>query len=212
VRFSRVLISFVILYSVASAASRKSVYRNRDYGIFLRVPSEAWLCPTEGNGIDHGPALLLGSEDASVCRSWSRQKRWISIFGAVNAVEATKTLHTFLNSFCADAPLDWHEPGAVCSSAPANLSVSGLPSEAARINHSNGTIEIIVVTQAGKPDPDFDASVPSYNYSLSLFTDARHLEADLAVFRAVLKAVKLAPPPLAMYGQGPTDGGWPRSQ
>jgi hypothetical protein len=84
----------------------------------------------------------------------------------------------------------------VCIPAPADLNVNGLPSEAARINHSNGTIEIIVVTQAGKPDPDFDASVPSFNYDMRLYTDASHLDEDLAVLRAVLKAVKLDPPPL----------------
>jgi len=84
----------------------------------------------------------------------------------------------------------------VCIPAPVDLSVDGLPGESARINHSNGSIEIIVVTQAGKPNPEFDASVPSFNYDIRFYTDASHLDADLAVFRAVLKAVKLDPPPL----------------
>lgn len=206
-RFSWVLMSLGILCSAASATSHKSVYRNEDYGIYLHVPSGAWLCPTEGNGSDHGPALLLGSEDASVCRSHSRQKRWIMIFGSGNAAEETKTLHSFLKYLCTRLPEEWNEPGEVsCIPAPADLSVNGLPSDAARIDHTNGTIEIIVVTQAGKPDPDFDASVPSFNYSFSLYTDVSHLNADLAVFRAVLKAVKLAPPPLVVYGQGPAEG------
>lgn len=192
--FSRALISLTILCSVASAASPESVYRNKDYGIFLHVPSGGWLCPTEGNGIDHGPTLLLGSEDANVCRSYSRQKRRITIFAGSNAAKVSKTLHTFLNWQCSNAALDWKEPGAVCSPAPARLNTNSLPSEAARINHANGVIEIIVVTQAGKPDPDFDASVPSVNYDISLYTDASHLDGDLAVFRAVLKTVKIAPP------------------
>jgi hypothetical protein len=193
-RFSRALISLVILSSAASAASPTSVYRNRDYGIFLHIPSGAWLCPYGGNGSDHGPALLLGSEDASVCRSYSRQKRWILIFGE-SVTEESKTLHTFLKSLCAYDSLDWKEPDAVCNPAPADFRVNGLPSEAARINHSNGSIEIIVVTQAGKPNPDFDASVPSFNYDMRLYTDAGHLADDLAVFRTVLKAVRLDPPP-----------------
>jgi hypothetical protein len=83
------------------------------------------------------------------------------------------------------------------------LSVNGLPSESARINHSNGSIEIIVVTQAGKPNPGFDASVPSFNYDIRLTSDASHLDADLAVFRAVLKAVKLDPPPPVPLSQLP---------
>lgn len=195
--FSRVMICLVILCSAADAASRKSVYRNKDYGIFLRVPSGAWLCPTEGNGIDHGAALLLGSEDASVCRSYSRQKKSITIFAGYNAAEETKTLRTFLNSWCTYSPEGLIKPGETCSAAPADLSVNGLSSEAAMINHSNGWIDIIVVTQAGKPDPNFDASVPTVNYDLRLSTDARHLDADLAVFRAVLKAIRLDPPPPA---------------
>ena len=193
-RFSRVLISLVVLCSVASAASRTSVYRNRDYCIFLHIPPGAWLCPYL-EGSDHGPAMLLGSEDSKVCRSDLRQKRWMIVFGGY-VTDESKTLHTFLRSLCAYEPLTWDEPGAVCIPAPADLSVNGLPSEAPRINHSNGTIEIIVVTQAGKPDPDFDASVPSYNYDMGLYTDASHLDEDLTVFRAVLKAVKLDPPPL----------------
>jgi len=178
-RFSRVLISLVVLYSVANAASHKSVYRNKEYGILLHVPSGAWLCP-HGVVSDHGPFLLLGSEDARVCRS-SSKKRWIEIFGQYNDGE---TLHTFLNRLCANEPLDRNEPGAACSPAPADLSVNGLPGEAARINHLNGAIEIIVVTQAGKPNPEFDAPLPSFGYDMRLNTDARHFDEDLAVFRA----------------------------
>jgi len=191
-RFSRVLISIMILCSVAIAASRKSVYRNMDYGIFLHVPPGAWLCPYPG-GSDHGPAMLLGSEDSINCRSDLRQKRWMIIFGEYNNGE---DLHTFLNRLCAYISFHSNDPSAVCSSAPADLSVKGLLGEAARINHSNGRIEIIVVAQAGKPYPDVDAAVPSFNYDMRLNTDARHFDEDVAVFRAVLKAVILVPPPL----------------
>jgi len=191
-RFLHVLIGLVILCSVAEAATRKTVFRNREYGITLSAPEGGWLCPTQGNGVVHGASLLLGTEDTSLCRK-SSGKRWIETFAAYNIAEDSKTLHTFLNSEC-DYPSHYgNEPNAMCSPAPAGLSVNGLPSEAARIDHLNGLIEIIVVTQAGKPNPDFDASVPSINYDLSLHTDAVHLDEDLAVFRAVLNAVKIAP-------------------
>jgi hypothetical protein len=203
-RVSRVLIGLVIACSAASAAPRKSVYRNKQYGIYLHIPRGAWLCPYVG-GSDHGPGFLLGSEDASFCRGDSRQRRGIVIFGEYDLGEETDTPRTFLGWLCANDPIDWPDPGAACSPAPADLSVNGLPSRAARINHSNGTIEIIVVTQAGAPDPNFDAAVPSFNYDMRLDTDASHLDADLAVFRAVLKALKIAPPPSAVKRQGPTD-------
>lgn len=188
-RFSRVLIGMVVLCSAASAFPRESVYQNKQYGIFLHIPSAAWLCP-QGGGSDHGPFLLLGSKDASRCRSDLRQNRWISIFGQYSDGE---TLHTFLNRLCADTPPPGNDFEEVTNSAPTDLGVGGLPSNTARINHSNGAIEIIVVTQAGKPNPEFEASVPSFEYSFSLNTDTRHLDSDLAVFRAVLKAVRLAP-------------------
>lgn len=193
--FLRVMICLVIFCPVVGAAPHKVVYRNKDFGIFLPVPSEARLCPTAGNGVDHGPVLLLGSESEGACRSYSRQKREITIFGESNAVEESKTLPTFLKSQCDFTALDWKEPSAKCNPAPEGLSVTDLHSEAARIDHSNGMIEFIVVTQAGKPDQSFDATVASYNYDLSLHTNTEHIAEDLAVFRAVLKAVRLNPPP-----------------
>lgn len=59
----------------------------------------------------------------------------------------------------------------------------------------DGWIDIFVVTQAGEPDPDFDASVPSVNYDLSLHTKPNHLDADLRVFRTVLQMIRLSSPP-----------------
>ena len=91
-RFSRVLISLVILCSVASAASRTSVYRNREYGMFLSIPSGAWLCSVPYSGANHGAAFLLGTQDESLCTKASG-KRWISIFAGYNAAEVQDIAH-----------------------------------------------------------------------------------------------------------------------
>jgi hypothetical protein len=192
-RFSHILAGLMVVCSAAGAAGRSSVYRNNDYGIYLPIPKGAWLCPASGYGIDHGPALLLGSTEANVCRS-SSEKRMITIF-ASPITEDDKTLHSFLNSLCSYAPLDEHDPSLVCVPAPDGLSVNGLPSEAARVNLLNGWVEIIVVTHAGKPDPNFDASVPSMDYDLRLYSNASHFDDDLMVFRTMLNTIKI--------------GGWP---
>jgi hypothetical protein len=162
------------------------VYRNKEYGIFLPIPSGAWLCPVPDDQTHHGAEFLLGTQDASLCKS-SSGKRWISIFAGYNAAEVSKTLHAFLKWQCVN------EANESCGQAPAGLSINGLSTEAARIDHPDGSITIIVVTQAGKPDANFDASVPSINYDLSLHTNASHLDEDLAVFRAVLHTAKIAP-------------------
>ncbi len=189
---STIVVSLLILCAAFEAAQNKAVYRNKEFGIFLTAPKGALLCHIHGNGIDHGPSLLLGTQDSRLCGQYSG-RRWIGIFGGCNCAEESKTLHTFLKSECEYDLHNVTDHNGVCSSAPTDLSVNGLPSEAVRIGFPSGLIEIIVVTQAGKPDPDFDASVPSVNYSLSLYTDVSHLDEDLAVFRAVLSTVKLAP-------------------
>jgi len=191
-RFVRVLIGLMILCLVAEAAASTSVYRNQEYGIFLPIPSGAWLCAVPYNGANHGAEFLLGTKDESLCTKASG-KRWISIFAGYNAAEASKSLHAFLNSLCEYPSRYGNEPNAACGPAPGGLHIRGLSSEAARIDHSDGSIEIILVAQAGKPDRDFDASVPSINYELSLHTNASHLDEDLVVFRALLGTVTLAP-------------------
>jgi hypothetical protein len=117
----------------------------------------------------------------------------MGVFASYSATEDEKSLDTYLHSLCVNLPPIENDPGVACSQAPADLSVDGLPSKAARINHSNGWIEVIVVTQAGKPDPDFDPSVPSISYELDLYSDPSHFDQDLASFRAMLKTIRIAP-------------------
>jgi hypothetical protein len=69
-----------------------------------------------------------------------------------------------------------------------------MATKAGKVDRSDGWIDIIVVTQAGKPDPDFDPHVPSVNYDLTLHAKSRYLEEDLRIFRVVLSTVRLSPP------------------
>ena len=183
-KLPRALIGLVILCSVASAASRTSVYRNKEYGIFLPIPSGAWFCSIPREGIDHGAAFLLGTKDESLCTK-SSGKRVASIFAGY-VTEDSKTLHSFLNSQCA------YEGKGACGQAPAGLRIHGVSTEAARVDQPNGLTTIIVVAQARNSGLDSDASVSSMNYEFSLDTDAVHLDEDLVVFRAILNSVRIA--------------------
>lgn len=186
---SRVLIGLVILCLTAGAASHPRIYRNQEFGITLPVPPDALLCvpPRDARGIDHGPQMLLGTRDATLCRKWSG-KRYMEVFAFYNASDDTRLLHDLLESSCQD------EVKKACSDAPAGLHIPRMKTDAGRLDHPEGSVRIIVVTQAGKPDPDFDASVPSINYTLTLNTDQSHLDEDLTPFRAMLNTVKIAPP------------------
>ncbi len=187
-KLSRVLIGFVILCSVAGAASHRAIYRNQDFGIVLPVPSGALLCavPDDAHGIEHGAQMLLGTEDATLCRKWSG-KRYMDVSGYYNVADDTKLLHDLLEYSCQS------EVKKECSLAPAGLHIPGMKTEAGRLDRPDGSIKIIVVTQAGKPDPDGDPSVPSINYEFNLNTDVQHLDKDLTIFRAMLNTVKIAP-------------------
>jgi hypothetical protein len=194
-RPASVFLVLLLLLCTSGASQRKPIYRNREFGIVLSIPSGTLPCIPpfyRGNGIDHGPEIVLDANDASLCSKPSG-KRYMDVFASYTTTEEEKSLDSYLHSICDDLSPIESDPGAVCSRAPADLSVNGLTCRAAMINHSNGWTEIIVVTQAGKPAPDFDPSVPSISYELSLYSDSNHFDQDLAVFRAMLKTIRLAP-------------------
>jgi hypothetical protein len=188
VKLSRVLIGLVMLCSLAGAASRPVIYRNRQFGIVLPVPPGALLCavPADAHGVEHGAQMLLGTDDATLCRKWSG-KRYMDVNGFYNVSDDTKLLHDSLESLCQ------FKGKKACSPAPPGLHIPRMKTEAGRLDRPDGSIEIIVVTQAGKPDPDFDASVPSFQYALTLNTDSAHLSQDSALFEEMLIAIRIAP-------------------
>ncbi len=188
-KLSRILTCLLVFWFAVSVASQTPIYRNHQYGIRLQIPSGTLACMApvyEGNGADHGVQILLGTKDGSLC-SKSSGKRYIDVWAAYNAVEDTKILHDYLEDACESVVKK------ACSPAPANLHINGLKTEAGRSDRPDGSIEIIVATQAGKPAADFDTSVPSINYEVNLSTDTQNLDNDLKIFRTVLKTIKIAP-------------------
>ncbi|MGB6745437.1 MAG: hypothetical protein WBE38_17455 [Terracidiphilus sp.] len=183
----KVLIGFLILCAVADASTHRTVYRNVDYGITLPVPSAVQMCPVSSSDrTHHGATFLLGTKDISQCKS-SSAKRWVAVWAQFNASEDTKTLHSFLQWQCQ------YEAKGQCLAPPEGLQLNGLPSEAARVNLPDGSIEILIVTQAGRPDSTFDSTVPANNYELSLHTNASSFDQDMAIFREILGSIKIAP-------------------
>lgn len=185
-RILLVAISIALSVLISASATSPGIYRNEEFGITLPVPSGVLLCPTPENEHDHGPVLLLGGTDRKNCGD-STAHRSIDVFASFNAMEDTKTLGKFLKDQCTGVFK------GKCFPAPHQFGIQGMKSLAARVNHANGWIDIVVVTQAGKPNPDFDASVPSVNYDLSLHTTPKHLKDDSRIFRSVLETIRLAP-------------------
>lgn len=182
-----VFLSMLIFLIVTNAIAE--VYKNEEFGIVITIPERVYLCPKPKDEHDHGALLLLGTIDRKHC-SDSLQARFRSIvfFAFFNALDVTRSLPDLLEWDCTEI-----SKGA-CVPGPNDLEVAGLPSLVARVNHSDGWIDIIVVSQAGIPNP-YDPDVPSVNYDIHLQTKPEHLEEDLEVFRMVLKTVQLSPNP-----------------
>jgi hypothetical protein len=130
---------------------------------------------------------MLAGGNNQACFDLQRN-RAIVIFASYNASDQTKKLLDFLSWECTGIA---KHP---CGLPPAGLRIKGRIAAAARVDREDGWTDIFVVTQAGKPDPAFDPSVPSINYDFSLRTTAGHLDEDLRIFRGVLATVRLSPP------------------
>jgi hypothetical protein len=172
------------LMALASNAN-PHIYRNDEFGIMLPVPERTLLCAFPPQH-DHGPVLMLGAANNQACFDLQRN-RAIVIFASYNASDETKKLLDFLSWECTEIA---KHP---CGLPPERLRIKERVSAAARVDRGDGWTDIFVVTQAGRPDPAFDPSVPSINYDLSLRTTVGHLDEDLRVFRTVLATVRLSP-------------------
>ncbi len=174
----------VVLIAFAGGANPRT-YHNEEFGITLPVPEHTLLCAFPPQH-DHGPVFMLGGANNQACFGLERN-RAIVIYASYNASDTTKKLLDFLSWECngiAKGP---------CGLPPEGLRVKGRTAAAARVDGADGWLNIFVVTQAGKPDPAFDPSVPSINYDLSLHTTAEHLDEDLRIFRAILATIRLSP-------------------
>ena len=179
-----VLLTMAVLLIAASC--RAEVYRNEEYGIDLQSPDGVLVCRQPEEQHDHGVQLLWGTVDRKHCFDF-KQTRYIDIYADYNTADDTMHLPDFLKSQCVDVAK------GPCGRPPDGLEITGLPSAAARVDLPDRWTDIIVVTQAGTPDPDFDPSVPTVNYTLTLHTKVKYLEEDLCVFRVILQMIRINP-------------------
>jgi hypothetical protein len=170
-----------------AAVGQTEVYRNSDFRYEVQIPRGLYLfSPHEMTGIDHGRQLFFKPTRVEDCNNGGCD-RYIGFYADYNTTDDTAKLHDLLEHTCTVFG------GKKCLQPPEDLKIEGLPSESARVKLPNGNIEMIVVTQAGKPAPDFDASVPSINYSIVLLTTKKHLEEDMRSYRLILKTIRISP-------------------
>lgn len=187
-QLTRVIPLLVLMALLIPSNAQTKVYRNRQFGMVIPIPHGLYLFrPHEMTGVDHGRQFFFKPTSIEDCNNGGCD-RYIEVDAYYNTIDETAKLHDFLEHECTVFG------GVECLQPPEDLKVKGLASESARIKLPNGRVEILVVTQAGKPAPDFDASVPSINYSICLLTSEEHLDADLRFFRTILKTIRISPP------------------
>ncbi len=181
IRLARAAVYFVAIAMHSQGASPPKIYRNDEFGVRLPVPKAGFLCASPRDEHEHGFVILLGSGRSENCRS-AGYHRSVVLFAFGNALDDTKHLAGLLNMEC--------EIAEGCQSGPAGLEIAGLPTASGRVKGPDGWIELVVVTQAGKPS-GYEPNEPSVNYIFSLYTRPEYLEEDLKVFRTILQTVKL---------------------
>jgi hypothetical protein len=172
-----------------AAAAQTKVYRNREFGFVVPIPYGLYLfSPHQMTGIDHGQQLFFKPTSVEDCNSGGCD-RYIAVDAEYNVIRDTMKLHDFLEHECTVFG------GLECLQPPPDLQIKGLKSESARVKLPNGKIEILVVAQAGKPDPRFpdEGSVPAINYSIYLRTSEEHLDEDMRFFRIILNTIQISP-------------------
>jgi len=180
--------SLIILFTLPlTVAAQTQVYRNRPFGYEVPIPRGLYLfSPHEMNGVDHGRQLFFKPTKVEDCNNGGCD-RYIEFSGNFNTADDTAKLHDLLESECKVFG------GKKCLKPPEGLKINGLACESARVKLPDGRIEFLVVTQAGKPAPDFDPTVPSINFSVVLLTTREHLESDMRFLRVILKTIRIPP-------------------
>ena len=185
---SRLVALLMIAVLLIAARCKARVYRNEEFGIELWIPPRVYLCPRPPGEHDDGAMLLLGAVHRNSCVDFLddyERTRFIGIFAEYNVIQDRLHLPDLLKWDCTAVPK------GPCGKPPDGLNLPRLKSAAGEVDHPDGWTYIIVVTEAGKPAPDVDPTVSSMHYTITLHTDKKHFQRDLAIFRKVLKTIRI---------------------
>jgi hypothetical protein len=182
------LVPLLVLTALpAQSLAQTNVYYNRQFGFSVPIPQGLYLfSPHQMTGMDHGRQFFFKPTSVEDCNNGGCD-RYIAVDAYYNSIEDTAKLHDFLKNECTVFG------GPKCLQAPKDLTNKKMASESARADLPNGRVEILVVTQAGKPNPNVDDAAPSINYSIYLLTTKEHLEQDLLPFRVILRTIRISP-------------------
>lgn len=164
-------------------AAGADIYDGREaWGATFPYPPGLSDCIGVYYGQNHGPIMFLDPSDTRQCDDdGNKHRRVISMFNFYNTTEDTATLRDLLDFTCEKK----------CVPLKNGPAFNGFPSLSGRSDHDDGWIELAVVTHGGR-DRFGDENV--VNYTLWLWTDRQHFEADFRLFKSILASISLKPP------------------
>src|SRR5262249_53409240 len=163
-----------------AAVPAPTPYSNATYGFSLDPKLQYRLCADDPPAEDRGFFLLLEAEDACPF-AMSGEAPFITVSAAMNALE-DRSLKEQVDRYCL--------AGAQRVDRSGDLRFPGLASASCRFKDAHGRIHLTVFALAKRGSNAADW----IEYQASLTTTATRWRRDLASFRAVLAAIRIAPP------------------
>jgi hypothetical protein len=156
------------------------------------VPDALTGCfPSTGEADDHGFTALLDHRPAGDCQSPARRRMEVSAYG--NVIYVMSTLAKARAQNCA------YYRAARCVPGPPRLGVHGWPTLSSLMLGAKGgdrsrtlpkgAIVVTVYAETGASPRDIGPEGTLYEFALQ--TDRAHYRQDLAIFRRMLKTVRL---------------------
>jgi hypothetical protein len=169
----------------ASANVAAKTYENSEFGMTVNIPDDLPTCLADKSK-DHGPDIFLDRNDNRGCADL-QQRRAIWIFAFFNALDETANLKDFLKWECSQVL------NGKCTKAAEGLQIGDAISAAARVDHPNGWIDLVVVTQGQEhSNTSHTDTAPTVNYSITLHTTSSKYENDLREFRKLIRTMQIS--------------------
>ena len=192
-------LSGVVVSGVGDAAVARVVegvqrVANDEYGFSLEFPAQEAVCVASAEGHPHGLFIRLGRTKEE-CQSDKHgpAETSMGIWADYNST-FERSLNDLIAGECSGkaGATSWRARWVV-----RNLRVPGHPSRACSRVTADGSVAVVVLTQAGAwPDEGGDEALPSpyINYKLTLHAAPANLKAALPKFAALVKSVQLRQP------------------
>lgn len=181
-----ILILFAML--LMSTLSVAEVYKNREFGITLKLPRQLPTCSGAQDTHDHGITIFLDTNETGGCGE-NGKRRLISVFSFYNVVDETRTLRDYLQWECTRVLK------GKCTYISRNLKIGKLRSLSARLVHQDGWVDVIVAAQGERAsNQHLDDTTAIVNYSVILHTTVSYLEQDMVTLRSILSKLEISPP------------------